>query len=750
MAVQYSVDAEEFVPSHTTDPLDTIDDAGHPCRGLGTNDINCTPFDALSSDVDLQIFEYDAGNDNYSERVVDAQDLTDWRSLMETAFTAEYLSEIDLSLIARCMTNLAFPDSWCSNPRLYCILHKMKRLDLFDKILNFGVTDLWLPLHKRILRKWLTDDNDTRSFVRCQELCLEHDIPERLHGRHFSLNDVDELDFSRVKYLGAGGFGEVYHVKSQRNGQNYACKTMSRPVRYESHLDLMRNFKREISGMRRVQHQHCVNLIASCTDMDSVTLLSSPVADMDLSTLLNSALDGPSKNILRRAVGCITSALTYLHNLSIRHDDLKPNNILIHGTNILLTDFGFCLDSSESGVTTTAGPPMHSTKRYSAPEVFNYAPRSRLTDIWSLGCVLFDIVSSLQGFSLNTMKAFWLSNGTKYDSYAENPEATAAWFKKLTRCHVAQEDLWLICFIKATLLEPDRLSRPAAVQIFERLKDAAPPLREPKWVGACCSRSDEAEDRTIRIAKVDASALPQLHVGSKKCRSLTLDMYGVEPCRRVIFFDIGLHAPVFKESWDLQDIKQILYEPQEYLHLVASVRRLLIRNSYIWTRVPAEWSQISYEELTKSLYISCPSRVDTETSRLRLRLGSEAPRSFTVEFILLKLQLERRPGHGIPFLAMAFDSAETESNSNRRPSDLATRNDRHRTLNNMEPTLASSSQSQRNKSQANQQPVPATVDKSKLVERNRYLEWIQANHGGNAYRRQSALDREASLHGNPI
>ncbi|KZM24148.1 uncharacterized protein EKO05_0010807 [Ascochyta rabiei] len=754
MAARTPVDPDDHdFSSYTADPVTATDDDGPLCRGLGINNFNCTSFDAISSDIDLQIFEYDAGNNSYSERVVDAQDLTDWGSLMETAFTADYLSESDLGLITRCITKLAFPHSWCSNPRLYCILHKMRRLDLFDKILNFGVTDLWLPLHKRMLRKWLTDDKDTRSFVRCQELCLAHDIPENLEGRHFSLTDVDELDLSRVKFLGAGGFGEVYHVKSQRNGHHYACKTMSRPVRYESHLDLMRNFKREIFGMRRVQHQHCVNLVASCTDMDSVTLLSSPVADMDLSALLNSTLDAHSNKVLRRAVGCITSALTYLHHLSIRHDDLKPNNILIHGANILLTDFGFCLDSSESGVTTTAGPPMHSTKRYSAPEVFSYAPRSRLTDIWSLGCVLFDIVSVLQGFSLDTMQAFWLSNGTKYDSYAENPEATAAWFNKVTRRHVALEDLWLISFIETTLLEPDRLSRPAAVQIFERLKDATPSSGQPAWTGACCSTSYKTSNHSVRLANDDAEALSQLHAGSPNRRSLTLDRYGAEPCRVVIFVDIGLHVPVFKQGWDLQDIKQILYEPQDFLHLVTTVRCLLIRNSFIWTRDSAEWSQVSYEELTKSMYISCPSRVDSETTRLRLRLGSEAPRSFTVEFILLKLQLERRPGHGLPFLAMTFDSVEPESTTYRQASDFATKNDYHRTEQptiNTEPKHGSSSQSQTLNIQLRTLPIdPIPVDKSNMVDPNHYMEWIQANHGAKAYRRRSALDHKASLRGNP-
>lgn len=118
--------------------------------------------------------------------------------------------------------------------------------------------------------------------------------------------------------MGAGGFGEVHHVQNPGNGQAYACKTMTRPVRYDAHIDLMRNFRREVMGMRRVRHQHCVNLVASCTDPDSVTILSYPVADGDLANFLNADLDTSQYEVLRHSIGCITSALAYLHKLHIR------------------------------------------------------------------------------------------------------------------------------------------------------------------------------------------------------------------------------------------------------------------------------------------------------------------------------------------------------------------------------------------------------------------------------------------------
>lgn len=132
-------------------------------------------------------------------------------------------------------------------------------------------------------------------------------------------------------------------------------------------------------------------------------------------------------------------------------------------------------------------------RKYSAPEVFDAAPRSRLTDIWGLGCVLFEIISAVQGHRLSSMKSFWESHGTKRNSYAENPAATAAWFQMLKTPDELEVEYFdrfekfMLTFIYFVLMESDRLLRPTAAQVLNKMKDAD--FRHgcgSKWVGPCC------------------------------------------------------------------------------------------------------------------------------------------------------------------------------------------------------------------------------------------------------------------------
>jgi serine/threonine protein kinase len=147
------------------------------------------------------------------------------------------------------------------------------------------------------------------------------------------------------------------------------------------------------------------------------------VADGDLATFLDRPIHDEERGILYRGLSCLCNAIHYLHKNNIRHEDLKPQNVLIHGNSVLLTDFGFSLDFSDDSMSTTTGRPSAWTIRYSTPEVLDFEPRNRSTDIFSLGCVLLEMVSGIYGTSLSQLKSHWIRTGNGQSSVARNPGA---------------------------------------------------------------------------------------------------------------------------------------------------------------------------------------------------------------------------------------------------------------------------------------------------------------------------------------
>lgn len=227
----------------------------------------------------------------------------------------------EFATISAILHELEYPPNWSQNPRLYYILQKLGQPEASRDFFDAGFTDVWLPFPDRTLRK-LLNLHDVKNFSIFQNMCLENKVPLLSEYQHLAVADQADLGFEEESFLGSGGFGEVHAVKYRETGELFAMKSLSRPGVHRDHLNFIKGFQNEIQGMRRVHHHHCVELVASYTDLYSFRLLCSPVADMDLLAYLE--LDfvsgGARPDCLTRAIGCITSALVYLHALNIRYD----------------------------------------------------------------------------------------------------------------------------------------------------------------------------------------------------------------------------------------------------------------------------------------------------------------------------------------------------------------------------------------------------------------------------------------------
>ncbi|KAF2244262.1 kinase-like protein [Trematosphaeria pertusa] len=223
-------------------------------------------------------------------------------------------------------------------------------------------------------------------------------------GAHLELElkDKERLPYVLVRNLGHGANASVEMIRDRLSGSVYARKIF-RNV-YARNLDeAKREFHNEIRNMRRLaSHHHIVRIYATYMAHRELALILTPVADGgDLAAVLDQYRDASdadrrrTSRILWGAFGCLASALAFMHKQTIRHKDIKPQNILIHEGSVLYTDFGISFDFSQQGHSTTTGYPRSFTRRYCAPEVADWNSRNSKSDVFSLGCVYIEILATL-------------------------------------------------------------------------------------------------------------------------------------------------------------------------------------------------------------------------------------------------------------------------------------------------------------------------------------------------------------------
>jgi serine/threonine protein kinase len=234
-------------------------------------------------------------------------------------------------------------------------------------------------------------------------------------GGHQDLKKGSTLPFRYVGKLGTGLSAVVDEVEDPISGRTFAQK-MFRNYSGDSKL-FKETFKNEVDILKRLHsHPHIVQVYWSYTRGRELGMLLTPVAsDKDLGSYLLDIQDtgeGPTleqRDVLLRAFGCLASGLAYIHRHTIRHKDIKPQNILVHNGQMIYTDFGIALDADGQNTTTT-GIAGSFTRKYCAPEVANDEPRNRKSDVFSLGCVFFEMLALLypeSGLNTQDPRPYW-------------------------------------------------------------------------------------------------------------------------------------------------------------------------------------------------------------------------------------------------------------------------------------------------------------------------------------------------------
>lgn len=149
--------------------------------------------------------------------------------------------------------------------------------------------------------------------------------------------------------------------------------------------------QREIAIHSQLKHKHIVKLISSKEDDNSLSILIE-FAENGCSLFYIHSVQGLPAHLSMRIFYQCALAVKYLHSVEVVHRDLKPENVLLDNHfNVKICDFGFAfrkdLEKSHQSIV--------GTLEYLSPEVANEEPQTEKVDIWTLGILLFELITGV-------------------------------------------------------------------------------------------------------------------------------------------------------------------------------------------------------------------------------------------------------------------------------------------------------------------------------------------------------------------
>jgi serine/threonine-protein kinase len=214
------------------------------------------------------------------------------------------------------------------------------------------------------------------------------------------LEPGDQLgDFEIVSTVGAGGMGVVYKARQQALERDVALKLIREEIASEP--EYRERFMREAKLAASVDHPHVVTVYDVGDEDGRLYLVLQWIDGTNLRQLLDSSGRLPPKRAI--AIGTqLAGALDAVHAISgLVHRDVKPANVLVRDVageeHAYLTDFGIAKPPEAVESLTRTGSTVGTTG-YLAPEQIQGKPASPRSDLYSLACLVFEMLTGEQPF----------------------------------------------------------------------------------------------------------------------------------------------------------------------------------------------------------------------------------------------------------------------------------------------------------------------------------------------------------------
>ncbi|KAJ8725542.1 hypothetical protein PYW08_003725 [Mythimna loreyi] len=194
-----------------------------------------------------------------------------------------------------------------------------------------------------------------------------------------------------ISFIGEGSFGRVFKAKHKETDAVVALKVIRKKGRSVKDL---KNLRQECDIQRQLKHPNIIRMIDSF-DTESELVVVTEYAEKELHSIL--AKEGClNEDQVKKITWDLVSALYYLHSHRVLHRDLKPQNVLLDSTGrAKLCDFGLAriMTNATHILTSIKGTPL-----YMAPELIEEKPYDHQADLWSLGCIVYELIAGQPPF----------------------------------------------------------------------------------------------------------------------------------------------------------------------------------------------------------------------------------------------------------------------------------------------------------------------------------------------------------------
>lgn len=209
-----------------------------------------------------------------------------------------------------------------------------------------------------------------------------------------------------------GGFGVIHVAKHYETGEYFVIKIMDKEELNDGDMSIQ--IQRELDIHSQLKHPNIVEIVDHFEDDMYIYIILEYMVKGDLFDLLYSNGGGErmvDEEEAKRYIYCIARGLEYIHSKQIIHRDIKLENLLVDEfDNVKLGDFGWSIkkkDLDPLEMKDNKGGEIKSvcgTKEYMSPELFKGDSYDEKIDIWSLGIVMYELLTGDVPYKKKLMK----------------------------------------------------------------------------------------------------------------------------------------------------------------------------------------------------------------------------------------------------------------------------------------------------------------------------------------------------------